>query len=157
MTTRQAPDPSPHLRPRPGINRDNQFFWDGCRRHELRIQQCQGCQRLIAPPTPRCGSCGSFDQGYIVASGRGKLYSWAAPHYPQAQGFSYPVLVGLVELEEGTRLISNVVGVERDELRIGMPLEVEWLDSHEAQVEGATDSRGPITIHQFRHRRGVGS
>jgi uncharacterized OB-fold protein len=150
MTTRRAPDPSPHLRPRPGINRDNQFFWDGCRQHELRIQQCTRCTHLTAPPSPRCASCGSFDQGYLVASGRGTLYSWASPHHPQVPGFAYPVIVGLVELEEGTRLVSNVVGVAREELRIGMPLAVEWLDSHEALVDGATDSRGPITIPQFR-------
>jgi len=72
------------------------------------------------------------------------------PHYPQVPGFKYPVIVGLVELEEGPRLVSNIVGVDRDQLEIGMPLEVTWLDTHPALVEGATDSRGPITIPQFR-------
>lgn len=144
------PDPDPALRPRPAINLDNEFFWEGARRHELRIQQCQGCQALHNPPTPRCPDCGSFDQGWIVSSGRGHLYSFAVPRYPQVRGFRYPVLVGLIELEEGPRLVSNVVGVTRDQLEVGMPLEVCWLDSHAAQVEGETDARGSITLPQFR-------
>ena len=145
-----APDPDPARRPRPAINLDNQFFWDGARRHELRIQQCQGCQALHNPPTPRCPACGSFDQGWIVASGRGHLYSYAVPQYPQVNGFRYPVFVGLIELEEGPRLVSNVVGVTRDQLKVGLPLEVTWLDSHPAEEEGALDARGSITLPQFR-------
>jgi hypothetical protein len=89
----------------------------------------------------------------VVASGRGRLYSWAIPYHPQAPGFTYPVVAGLVELEEGTRLVSNIVGCRRQDLRIGMPLEVCWLDSHPALVEGATDARGPITLPQFRPAR----
>jgi hypothetical protein len=146
-------DRDPARRPRPGINLDNQFFWDGARRHELRIQTCQACGEKYFPPTPRCWTCGSFDMGYVVSAGRGRLYSWAAPHHPQAPGFDYPLLVGLVELDEGTRLVSNLVGLRPADLRIGMPLEVCWLDSHPALVEGATDARGPITLPQFRPAR----
>jgi len=90
---------------------------------------------------------------WTVSSGRGSLYSFAVPHHPQAPGFRYPVLVGLVALEEGTRLVSNIVGCEREDLRIGMPLELTWLDSHPALVEGATDSRGAISLPQFRPAR----
>lgn len=146
-----APDPDPALRPRPAINADNQYFWDGARAHELRVQTCE-CGRHFFP-TPRCPGCGGFDLGWIVASGRATLYSWAVPHHPQASGFRYPVLVGLVELDEGTRLVSNIVGCAGDDLRIGMPLELCWLDSHPALVEGATDSRGPVSLPQFRPAR----
>jgi uncharacterized OB-fold protein len=147
----KAPDPAPHLRPRPGINHDNEFFWEGCRRRELRMQRDPATGELFHPPGPkRNPQTGKWDLEYEVVSGRGRLYSYALPHYPQAPGFSYPVIVGLVELEEGPRLVSNIVGVDRDALEIGMPLEVTWLDSHPALVEGATDSRGPITIPQFR-------
>jgi hypothetical protein len=59
-------------------------------------------------------------------------------------------MVGLVQLEEGTRLVSNIVGVKREHLRIGMPLEVGWLDSHPALEDGADDARGPISLPQFR-------
>ncbi len=148
-----APDPDPARRPRPAINRDNQFFWDGARAHELRVQTCARCGAKYFPPTPRCWACGSMELAWTVASGRASLYSFAAPHYPQAAGFRYPVLVGLVALDEGTRLVSNIVGCERGDLRIGMPLELCWLDRHPAQVEGATDSRGAISLPQFRPAR----
>jgi uncharacterized protein len=148
-------DPDPAKRPRPAINRDNQYFWDGARVHELRIQKCTDCGVLRFPPSPRCAECGSFETTFIVASGRATLYSWAAPHFPQADGFHYPVLVGLVELEEGTRLVSNIVGCTREQLHIGMPLELFWIDSHPALVDGADDSRGPISLPQFRPARPV--
>jgi len=148
-----APDPDPSRRPRPAINRDNEFFWDGAREHELRVQTCAGCGAAYYPPTPRCWACGSMDLTWTVASGRASLYSWAAPHHQQAPGFRYPVLVGLVALEEGVRMVSNIVGCEKEDLRIGMPLELTWLDSHPAEVEGATDSRGPVSLPQFRPAR----
>ena len=157
-TGRQAPsvgapvlDSSPHLRPRPGINNDNEFFWEGARKRELRMQRDPVSGELFHPPGPRRDpTTGSWELQYEVCSGRGTLYSFAVPHYPQVPGFKYPVLVGLVALEEGPRIIANIVGVERADLQIGMPLEVSWLDTHPALVEGATDSRGPITIPEFR-------
>ena len=150
---RRGPDPDPALRPRPAVNRDNRYFWDGARAHELRIQRCDECGEQYFPPTPRCWRCGSFSMGYAVASGRGTLYSYAVPHYPQANGFRYPVVVGLVELEEGTRLVSNIVGCPRQHVRVGMPLELCWLDSHPATLEGATDARGSVSLPQFRPAR----
>jgi uncharacterized OB-fold protein/acyl dehydratase len=147
---RPAPDPSPSLRPRPAINRDNQFLYDGYRAHELRLPRCNGCGRTFFPPSPRCSACGSLDMGYVVSSGRGTLYSHVTVHHPQVPGFSYPLVVGVVELEEGVRFVADMVGVTPAQATVGMPLEVEWLDSHPAQVEGATDSRGPISLPQFR-------
>src|SRR5690606_11420038 len=87
----------------------------------------------------RCPGCGSDQLGYTVSSGRGTLYSWAVPHYPQVPAFDYPLIVGLVELEEGTRLISNVTDIRPEQLRVGMPLEVHWLDAGEG-----------VVLHQFR-------
>ncbi|HKH89002.1 MAG TPA: OB-fold domain-containing protein [Acidimicrobiales bacterium] len=133
-----VPDPDPALRPVPAVNKDNQFFWDGVRHHELRIQRCNGCGRLLTPPGPRCPQCGSFDLGWTVASGRGRLYSFAVPEYPKVAGFSYPLLVALAELEEGTRTVANLVGLSRDQVEIGMPLELCWLEG------------GPYPLPQFR-------
>src|SRR4051794_21009404 len=144
------PDASPQLRPRPGINRDNQTLYDGYRTHELRIPTCDGCGRVFFPPSPRCSACGSFDIGYTVSTGRGTLYSFTVVHHPQVPGFRYPLVVALAEMEEGVRFLADIVGVRPDQVDIGMPLELEWLDSHPAQVDGATDSRGPISIPEFR-------
>ena len=146
----KAPDPAPHLRPRPGVNRDNAALWDGYRRHELRIPRCDGCGALHFPPTPRCAHCGGFDMGYVVASGRGRIYSFNVVHHPQVPGFRYPLVVALVELDEGVRMVADLVGCPRDRVEIGMPVDVEWLDSHPALVDGATDSRGPISLPRFR-------
>jgi uncharacterized OB-fold protein/acyl dehydratase len=146
----KPPDPSPSLRPRPAINRDNQALWDGHRRHELRIPRCNSCGTLVFPPTPRCAQCGAFDMGYVVASGRGVVYSSVAVHYPTVPGFTYPLSVAVIELDEGTRMVSNIVGIPADQVRIGMRVEVEWVDSHLALVEGATDSRGAVSLPLFR-------
>ena len=151
---RPAPDADPALRPRPAINRYNQTLFDGYRAHELRIPKCSGCGRLFFPPLPRCSECGSFDIGYAVASGRGTVYSYTVVHYPQVPGFRYPLVTALVELEptdrQTVRFVADMVGVRSDAVEIGMPVELEWLDSHPAQVDGATDSRGPISLPQFR-------
>jgi uncharacterized protein len=147
---RPSPDATASLRPRPAINRDNQFMYDGYRAHELRLPRCNGCARLFFPPSPRCSSCGSFDVGYAVSTGRGTLYSFATVHHPQVPGFRYPLVVGLVELAEGVRFVADLVGITPAQARIGMAVEVDWLDSHPALVDGATDSRGPISLPQFR-------
>ncbi|HVW79795.1 MAG TPA: OB-fold domain-containing protein [Mycobacteriales bacterium] len=145
------PVPSdPSLRPRPAINLDNEALWDGYRRRELRLPQCRGCERIFFPSCPRCAECGSFDMGYFVSSGKGTLYSYAIVNYPQVPGFSYPVPVGLIELEGGARMVADLVGVGRDQLEIGMPLEVDWLDSHPAVTPDSTGAEGPITLPRFR-------
>jgi len=111
-------------RPRPAISRDTRFFWDGIDRGELRIQKCNACSVLHHPPMVRCRDCGAYDMGWAVSKGRGHVYSFAEVHYPQDPSFEYPVLAVLVELEEGTRMLSNLVGVNADEVEIGMPVEL---------------------------------
>lgn len=129
-------------RPYPSRNMIQEFFWEGAARHELRIQRCIACGTLHHPPLVRCNRCGSIELDHVVASGRATLYSHAVPHYPQVPSFDYPLVVGLVELEEGTRLVTNITGVTPDELEIGMPLELHWLDAGEG-----------VTLPQFRPAR----
>lgn len=155
LTIGGVTEPDPSKRPRPSINRDNQFFWDGARRHELRIQRCDACGALSYPPLPCCAQCGSFDLSWVVSSGKGTIYAWAVPHHPPVPGFAYPLFVVLVELEEGVRIVSNLVDADREQVRIGQPVELCWLDSHPALEEGADDSRGPISLPQFRPRTDV--
>ncbi len=110
-------------RPKPGISRDTKFFWDGIAQGELRIQSCE-CGALHHPPMVRCPKCGAYDLGWMVASGRGKVYSHVEPVHPKIPSFDYPLIVGLIELEEGTRLLSNVVDVEEEFVEIGMDVEL---------------------------------
>jgi len=116
------------LRPRPALTQDNAFWFEGARQHRLLIQRCKQCGTLRHPPRPMCSECRSYEWDVVEASGRGTVYSFVVNHYPQVPAFDYPLAVGLIDLEEGTRLVANVIGVEPSEIRVGMPVEVEWVD-----------------------------
>ena len=113
-------------RPPPGISDDTRFFWDGARAGKLLIQRCSACQTLRHPPGPVCPSCHSFEWDALQASGRGKVYSFVVMHYPEVPPFEHPNLIVLVELEEGTRLISQMVGIPPGDVRIGQAVQVEF-------------------------------
>jgi uncharacterized protein len=115
-------------RPRPALTQDNAFWFEGARQHRLLIQRCKQCGTLRHPPRPMCAECRSYEWEVVDASGRGTVYSFVVNHYPQAPAFDYPLAVGLIELEEGTRLVANVIGIDPGDIRIGMPVEVEWVD-----------------------------
>jgi hypothetical protein len=118
-----APPPRPR-RPEPGISRDTRFFWEGLEAGELRIQQCEACGALHHPPVVRCPKCGAYALGFVVASGRGRVYSHVEPVHPRFPAFDPDYVVALVELEEGTRLVTNVVDVDPARVEIGMPVEL---------------------------------
>jgi uncharacterized OB-fold protein/acyl dehydratase len=114
-------------RPRPAINRDNAFFWEGVQRGELLIQRCASCGRLRHPPGPMCPACRSLEWDTVTSTGRGRIYSFVVPHHPQVPAFEYPYVVALIELEEGTRLVSNVIDVDPDAVEVGLPVAVEFV------------------------------
>ncbi|MBT2490448.1 bifunctional MaoC family dehydratase/OB-fold nucleic acid binding domain-containing protein [Streptomyces sp. ISL-96] len=114
-------------RPRPVVNRDNAGFWDGVARHKLLIQRCEGCGTLRFPWLPGCGGCGSPEWDTLEASGAGTVFSYVVMHHPPFPAFDPPYAVGLIELAEGVRMVSNVVGVPYDKVRIGMPVRLEFL------------------------------
>nr|WP_307544594.1 OB-fold domain-containing protein [Streptomyces sp. V3I8] len=120
----------PPRRPRPVVNRDNTGFWEGVSRHHLLIQRCEGCRTLRFPWLPGCNACGCLEWDTVEAAGGGTVYSYVVMHHPPFPAFDPPYAVVLVELAEGVRMISNVVGVPHDRVRIGMPvrLEFEWVD-----------------------------
>lgn len=113
-------------RPRPVINRDNAGFWEGVARHQLLIQRCSGCGALRFPWLPGCNACGCLEWDTVEASGDGTVYSYVVMHHPPFPAFDPPYAVGLVELSEGVRMVSNVVGVPYDKVRIGMPVRLEF-------------------------------
>jgi uncharacterized OB-fold protein/acyl dehydratase len=117
----EAPAARPR-RPRPALTQDNRFFFDGAKEHKLLIQRCSNCGTLRHPPRPACGTCRSFAWDTLTASGRGTVYSFVVNHYPQVPAFDYPLVVALIELEEGTRLVANVADITPEEIAIGMPV-----------------------------------
>ena len=104
--------PEPEVKPaRPPVNRDTAFFWEGTRQGQLRIQRCTGCGSLRHPPSPGCGACGSLDWDWKVASGDGTVYSWVVHHHPPVTGHTPPFVIVLVELDEGVRMVGNLLEV----------------------------------------------
>lgn len=118
-------------RPRPAITQDIAFFFEGARNRRLLIQRCASCKELRHPPLPACPHCRSLDWDVVESSGRGRVYSFVVNHYPQVPAFDYPLCVALVELEEGTRLVSQMVEVDPAEVSIGMEVEAVFVDCDE--------------------------
>ncbi len=127
-------------KPLPEITDENRPFWEGCRGGELRLQKCSSCGR-IRHLSPACPRCLKADHQWIVASGRGTVYSWIVVHqlYNRAFGEDLPYNVTIVELEEGPRMVTNLVDVQNEAIRAGTPVEVVF--------EKVTDE---ITLPKFK-------
>ncbi|WP_326659830.1 bifunctional MaoC family dehydratase N-terminal/OB-fold nucleic acid binding domain-containing protein [Streptomyces sp. NBC_00385] len=120
------------LRSRPVVNRDNAGFWEGVASRRLLIQRCTACDALRFPWLPGCNACGSPDWDTVEASGEGTVFSHVVMHHPSFPAFSEdgeggPYAVALIELAEGVRMVSNVIGVPCDKVRVGMPVRLEFL------------------------------
>lgn len=113
-------------RPAPGISDDTRFFWEGAKQGKLMIQRCTACGDLHHPPGPVCPKCHSFEWDAIESSGKGTVYSFVVMHYPEVPPFEYPNPIGLIELEEGTRIIAQLVGVKPGDVQVGQKVQVEF-------------------------------
>jgi uncharacterized OB-fold protein len=107
------------LRPRIGVNKDTQFFWDGLKGGKLLIQHCQNCDQLQHPPGACCKHCQSFDLGAIESCGRGEIHSFVRMHHPIQPPFEAGHPIVLVQLEEGTRIIAGFINSTPEQVRIG--------------------------------------
>lgn len=107
---------------RPVISPDTAFFWEGTAVGELRIQRCPDCGTLRHPPGPMCPSCGGGKADHVVAGGRGEVFSYVVHHHPAVPGRTVPFVVALVELEEGVRMLGELLDVDPQRVRIGMPV-----------------------------------
>jgi len=116
--------PAKPTRLRPPIGHDNKWWWEGINRGELLIQRCKRCGVLRHPARPMCGKCQSTEWDTVVSKGKGTVYSHVVLHHPQVPGYEYPLIAALIELEEGTRIVSNLVGMDPAEVRIGMPVQL---------------------------------
>ena len=111
---------------RPMINLDSQFFWDGTAAGELRVQKCNACGTLRFPPGPACQSCEAYDRGFDVAGGEGTVFSYVVHRHPPVPGKELPIVIALVDLDEGVRMVAEVVDVPPEEIEIGMRLRVDF-------------------------------
>ncbi|MFI9028855.1 bifunctional MaoC family dehydratase N-terminal/OB-fold nucleic acid binding domain-containing protein [Streptomyces sp. NPDC053560] len=126
-------EPGPR-RPRPVINRDNAGFWAGVAERRLLIQRCGGCGRLRFPWLPGCNGCGAQEWDTVEASGDGTVFSYVVMHHPPFPAFDPPYAVAVIALAEGVRMVSDVVGVAHDEVRVGMPVRLEFQQVDEELV-----------------------
>jgi len=115
--------PAKPSRIRAARGHDNAWWWEGIDRGELLIQKCSDCLELRHPPRPFCFKCQSDKWEHIRSAGSGTVYSYVVMHHPPIPGYPYPQLIALIDLEEGTRIVANVVDCEIDEIQIGQSLE----------------------------------
>lgn len=125
-------------KPLPMPQPEQAFYWEGAAQGKLLLQSCAKCGPYF-PPRPFCPTCASRDVSVVEASGKGRLYSYVISHMP-SPGYKPPYAVAVVELEEGPKLVSNILDCEQtpEALRIDMPVEVTF------------EKRGDVTIPQFR-------
>lgn len=120
--------PAANVKPRrlrPPLGHDNKWWWDGIEAGELRLQRCKECQTLRHPPRPMCGNCQSIEWDWSISKGAGTVYSYVVMHYPPIPGYDFPLPVALIDLDEGTRLVANVVGCKPSEVAIGMRVQAK--------------------------------
>jgi hypothetical protein len=127
------PDPKEIAYKTPFANWETRAFWEGAGRHELVLQRCGACDTVQHRPRGICASCLSSDIEHFVASGRGTVYSCTVTHQNQLPGFreAVPYVLAYVDLEEGPRLMTNVVGCAPEDVHIGMAVRVEFVDTEE--------------------------
>ena len=128
-------------KPLPIVNEENRGHWDAARKGELRLQRCLDCRFFRYPIAAVCPKCLSTQLEWAHLSGRGVVGSWVVFHKAYWPGFKpdLPFVVAQIELEEGPRYTSNLVGIASTDVRIGMPVRVEF--------EAVTDT---ITLPKFR-------
>ena len=118
-------DPKP--RPAPVVDSDSAEFWAATKEGRFLLQRCEDCDRFQYYPRARCAQC-LGPVAWAEASGRGTVYSFTVIHQNFSRAFRHliPYVVALVDLEEGPRLMTNVVGCEPTEVTIGAPVRVRF-------------------------------
>ena len=118
-------DPAFMMRPAP--SKDTQFFWDGVNAHELRLQK-RPDGSLQHPPVPALWQDKELPTDYVVASGKGTVFSFVVHHAPKVPGRTVPFVIALVELEEGVRMLGELRNVDHAKVEIGMPVHATYID-----------------------------
>lgn len=117
---------SEYLKPLPEPSIDSQPFWDGLKQGRVLLQRCADCGTVRHYPRPMCDRCHSMDSEWIEAKGKGTVYSWTITHHPFHIGFrgETPYTLVTVDLAEGVRMQSQLIGAEPEDLRLGLPVEI---------------------------------
>ena len=113
--------PKPRVPTPEGLNAE---FYEQAQGGVLHLQQCSDCGVIRHPPRHHCAECSSGRYQWIPSAGRGQLFSWTVTHLPYDRGWAedIPYITGVIELEEGVRLIGSIDGLGGEDLRIGLPM-----------------------------------
>ncbi|MBV9934459.1 MAG: bifunctional MaoC family dehydratase/OB-fold nucleic acid binding domain-containing protein, partial [Actinobacteria bacterium] len=133
-TAKKEEAAKPAAAPAPPVPLDVAFFWEGVDAGQLRIQRCSGCGTLRHPPRPMCPNCRSLEHDYVVSAGKGIVYSFVVHHHPPVPGKQMPFTVAVVELDEGTRIVGNVIDIDPADVTVGLPVEVAFVANEAGRV-----------------------
>jgi len=138
-------DAGSYDKPLPALEGLTGEFYGWCRRGELRFQRCTACGAFRHVPREICAECNSFDWEWAPSSGRGTVFTWTVVHRALHPAFvdATPLAPVVVEMEEGVRLLGNMVDCAPQELAVGMPVEVVF--------EAVTPD---VSLPRFRRRAG---
>ncbi len=132
---------SEYRKPLPAMQPWSEPFWEGTREHKLLIQECHACNAKIFYPRKACPSCWSTDLGWAEAAGRGTVFTFTVTIAGVEEKFTgdLPYVLAMIDLDEGIRMMGNIVGCDPAQVKIGMPVEVVF--------DRATDE---ITLPKWR-------
>jgi len=111
----------------PTMNPDTAFFWEGAKAGTLLIQCCKSCGKLRSPPEPMCPHCNSLEWSAQAAAGGGAIHSYVVMHHPKLPGFKPPYAIGLIDLDEGVRVVAGLTA-PLDRIKIGRRVKVAFRD-----------------------------
>ena len=126
----QDKNPKAYRKPLPHIDEESRPWWEAAQRHELYIQKCRDCGDLRFHPRALCTSCMSSRTEWVRCKGTGKIYTFTVTNQNQASGFrdSLPYVMAWVEVDEGLKMLTNIVDCPPEQVKIGMPVEVVFDD-----------------------------
>jgi uncharacterized OB-fold protein len=119
-----------YRKPLPHIDEESRPWWEAAQRHELYVQKCRDCGDLRFHPRAQCTSCLSSRTEWIRCKGTGKIYTFTVTRQNQAAGFrdSLPYVMAWVEVDEGLKMLTNIVDCPPEQVKIGMPVEAVFDD-----------------------------
>lgn len=126
----QERDKKRYAKPLPHIDEENRPWWEATQRHELYIQKCRDCGDLRFHPRALCTNCQSSNTEWVKCKGTGHIYTFTVTNQNGASGFrdSLPYVLAWVELDEGVKLMTNIVDCPPEQVKIDMPVEAVFDD-----------------------------
>jgi len=105
-------------------------YWDALRQRRFVIQRCRRCRKAVYYPRPWCPHCWSTELDWVRSRGRAKVITYTIVHQPPPEAFAseVPYVLAVAQLEEGPQMMANVIGIEPERMRVGLPVRVVFED-----------------------------